>query len=99
MKDFKGDFARFKRHRAKTITSLDLIIRDLRIENKALKAENKESSERLKICAKNVGLYQKAKEAVTLDIDVKIALFEKDLNARKYHKNIVMMLKQIRSLV
>jgi hypothetical protein len=92
MKDFKGDFGRFKKHRAKTITGLDLIIKDL-------KAENKELQERLKICAKNVGVLQKKLEKVGIDIEVKIGLYEKDLKARKYHKYIVMLLKQIRNLV
>lgn len=92
MKDFKGDFKRFKKHRAKTIASLDLIIKDL-------KAENKELKERLKICAKNVGVYEKKSEAVKLDIDVKIGLFEQKPLARMYHKNLVKMLKQIRNLV
>ena len=92
MKDFKGDFGRFKKHRAKTITGLDLIIKDL-------KAENKELQERLKICAKNVGVLQKKLEKVGIDIDVKIGLYEKKPLTRMSCKNIVMMLKQIRNLV
>ena len=86
------DFKKFEKHRAKTIAGLDLIIKDL-------KAENKDLQDRLKICDKNVGVYEKKSNAVKLDIDVKIGLYEKDLNARKYHKYIVMLLKQIRNLV
>ena len=86
------DFKKFEKHRAKTISSQDLIIKDL-------KAENKELQERLKICDKNVGVLQKKLEKVGIDIEVKIGLYEKDLNARKYHKYIVMLLKQIRNLV
>ena len=92
MKDFKGDIGRFKKHRAKTITGLDLIIKDL-------KAENKELQERLKICAKNVGVLQKKLEKIGIDIEVKIGLYEKKPLGRVYHKNIVMMLNQIKNLV
>ena len=92
MKDFKGDIVRFKKHRAKTITELKLIIQNL--EN-----QNKELQDRLKICAKSTGVSQKKIEAVKLDIDVKIGLYEKKPLGRVYHKNIVIMLKQIRNLV
>lgn len=92
MKDFKGDFGRFKKHRAKTITGLDLIIKDL-------KSENKELQQRLKICAKNVGVLQKKLEKIGIDIDVKIGLYEKKPLGRVYHKNIVMLLKQIKNLL
>jgi len=86
------DFKKFKKHREKTMTSLDLIIKDL-------KAENKELQERLKICVKSTDVSQKKIEKVKLDIDVKIGLFEQKPLARMYHKNLVKMLKQIRNLV
>lgn len=86
------DFTKFKKYQAKTITELKLIIQNL--ENK-----NKEFQDRLKICAKSTGVSQKKIEAVKLDIDVKIGLFEQKLLARMYHKNLVKMLKQIRNLV
>ena len=84
------DFKKFMKHQE--IKSLDLII-------KGLKAENKELQDRLKICAKSTGVSQKKIEAVKLDIDVKIGLHEKKPLGRVYHKNIVIMLKQIRNLV
>jgi hypothetical protein len=84
------DFKKFMKHQE--IKSLDLIIKDL-------KAENKELQERLKICAKNVGVLQKKLEKIGIDIDVKIGLYEKKPLGRIYHKNIVIMLKQIRNLV
>ena len=86
------DFKKFKKYQAKTIKGLDLIIKDL-------KAENKELQQRIKICAKNVGVYEKKSNAVKLDIDVKIALFEKKPATRMSCKNIVMMLRQIRNLI
>jgi hypothetical protein len=85
------DFIKFKKYRAKTIAGLDLIIKDLKVENKELQ-------ERSKICAKNVGVYEKKIKKVKLDIDVKIKLFEQKPLARMYHKNLVKMLKQIRNL-
>jgi hypothetical protein len=84
------DFRKFMKHQE--IKSLDLII-------KGLKAENKELQERLKICAKNVVVLQKKLEKIEIDIDVKIGLYEKKPLGRVYHKNIVMMLKQIKSLL
>jgi hypothetical protein len=84
------DFRKFMKHQE--IKSLDLIIKDL-------KAENKELQERLKICAKNVGVLQKKLEKIGIDIDVKIGLYEKKPLGRIYHKNIVIMLKQIRNLI
>lgn len=84
------DFKKFMKHQE--IKSLDLIIKDL-------KSENKELQDRLKICAKSTGVSQKKIEAVKLDIDVKIGLYEKKPLARMYHKNIVMMLKQIKNLL
>lgn len=84
------DFKKFMKHQE--IKSLDLIIKDL-------KAENKELQERLKICAKNVGVLQKKLEKIGIDIDVKIGLYEKKPLSRIYHKNVVMMLKQIRNLI
>ena len=74
------------------IKGLDLII-------KGLKAENKELQERLKICAKNVNSLQKKLEKIGIDIEVKIGLYEKKPLGRVYHKNIVIMLKQIRNLL
>ena len=84
------DFKKFMKHQE--IKSLDLIIKNL-------KSENKELQDRLKICAKSTGVSQKKIEAVKLDIDVKIGLYEKKPLGRVYHKNIVIMLKQIKSLV
>lgn len=84
------DFRKFMKHQE--IKGLDLII-------KGLKAENKELQERLKICAKNVGVLQKKLEKIGIDIEVKIGLYEKKPLGRVYHKNIVMLLKQIRNLL
>ena len=66
---------------------------------KALKAEKKELEERLKICAKSVGEFQKKLARIELEIDVKIVNYAQNTKTKLSHKFIVGMLQQIKRIL